>query len=491
MKKFALLGVIAAAGITSSLLAAPLTADALQATYLNPSATEWTGDFDIASATADNGESVITVAFVTENYEGPGFTAELVIGDSAFLDESHEAVQVTAVSPTGDAPSISETRTSGGATQAGTTDGVHVTRDVATGVFIFSIPAAHVTWTGPIGVSATIVRADGETAWFGITFGSKRAGVGFPERGATKTRTFLSVGRQTQVNGVQQTPIYVSVSPKSASGTVQVLEGDTVVASASASESVPQSASAPFGRITLGVPQKTAWGAHTYVARFVPDDAEIFAPSTSEPFTFTLISYAEATTTALSFSKASQAFGMGSAVVYVRVWEGEEGKLNYGWGTVTIFDGNTPLTTVPVEYGSAEYYLPNNLSEGEHLIRAAFTSKNAERQTNSASAAVPYLVTAAPSVTTTKVALSRATQKVGKKPAKVTVTVSGKAVGSVTIFDGKKKLKTVTLKGGKATYTLSKTLKKGKHTIKAVFTPTNVEAFKTSKSKSVKLTVKK
>ncbi|MDR1151645.1 MAG: Ig-like domain repeat protein [Bifidobacteriaceae bacterium] len=78
----------------------------------------------------------------------------------------------------------------------------------------------------------------------------------------------------------------------------------------------------------------------------------------------------------------------------------------------------------------------------------------------------------------------------GKTPVKVSATVksAGKnAKGKVAFFDGKKKLKTVTLKGGKVSYTLPAKLSVGSHKIKATFQPKSKNVKAVSKTKSVQV----
>jgi len=101
---------------------------------------------------------------------------------------------------------------------------------------------------------------------------------------------------------------------------------------------------------------------------------------------------------------------------------------------------------------------------------------------------------AATAVAATRVATAKASTKISLKASaksfhrgqtgpKVAVTVkkSGKpAKGKVTFYDGKKKIKTVKLKKGKATIRLKSNLKVGKHTIKAKYGKS---------SKSTKITV--
>lgn len=78
----------------------------------------------------------------------------------------------------------------------------------------------------------------------------------------------------------------------------------------------------------------------------------------------------------------------------------------------------------------------------------------------------------------------------GKDPVKVVATVKSggkKAKGKVTFYDGKKKLKTLTLKKGKATYKLPTNLKVGTHKIKAKFQPKSKKVKAVSKTKSVQV----
>jgi hypothetical protein len=100
-----------------------------------------------------------------------------------------------------------------------------------------------------------------------------------------------------------------------------------------------------------------------------------------------------------------------------------------------------------------------------------------------------------------KVSVSPTTQKYKKTSAKVKIRVTKEAEGKVTIYDGKKKLKTIKVnyrgfvnsfsaKG--SYYSLSKKLKKGTHKIKVVYAPTGdfKKFYKTQTSKVFKVKVK-
>lgn len=90
---------------------------------------------------------------------------------------------------------------------------------------------------------------------------------------------------------------------------------------------------------------------------------------------------------------------------------------------------------------------------------------------------VPSAQSPHPAANTTITAkLSATSQKVGGKPAKLTIRVNGggSPSGTVTIIDGRRKLRTLAVRAHRATtYTLPRKLKAGLHKITIKFTPTN------------------
>ena len=243
--------------------------------------------------------------------------------------------------------------------------------------------------------------------------------------------------------------------------------------------------------ITASVPaSKIGWNTPVYVTAVLQDNNgdSAFAAKQISPDILGLGPVAKGpalTATAVALTSPTQVYGSTPAVLVASV-----SPANVP-GKVELVEGATVVSTAVVTNGTAVVVLPTSAPSGVHNYFARFVPNDAEIFASSVWGPFPFTVTSVAKATKTTVTLSKKSQKFKKGPAKVKVVVTEKAVGTVTIFDGKKKLKTVTLKGGKATYTLSKTLKKGKHTIKAVFTPANVESFKASTSKSVKLTVKK
>src|SRR5690606_34663948 len=112
---------------------------------------------------------------------------------------------------------------------------------------------------------------------------------------------------------------------------------------------------------------------------------------------------------------------------------------------------------------------------GSHTFTAAFTPGDA-RVAGSSSAAVTVAVVAAPVVevqSSVTLKASRAKQAFkGKKTAVLTATVTApgaSTAGRVVFKDGSKTLGTVAVAGGKATLTVKKNLKVGKHALTAQF----------------------
>jgi hypothetical protein len=190
------------------------------------------------------------------------------------------------------------------------------------------------------------------------------------------------------------------------------------------------------------------------------------------------------TTTSLSLSGATQLRGGTPLVASATVSRNAVGSVQFTENGVLLGSG-------AVVNGIAAFALPTTLSSGVHSIQATFLPAAGVKYQASTSAPTSFTVISNAAATTTKISLSKKTQKYKKRASKLTVTVSAKATGKVAIYDGKKKINTLKVSAGKAKYTLSKKLKKGTHVLKAVFTPTDAEAYVPSTSKKVKLKVTK
>ncbi|WP_019143868.1 Ig-like domain-containing protein [Aeromicrobium massiliense] len=190
---------------------------------------------------------------------------------------------------------------------------------------------------------------------------------------------------------------------------------------------------------------------------------------------------ADPTSTTLGLSASRQVYGQTRPTVLTA-------KVPAGvTGSVTFRDGARTLGVVKQAGGTARLTLPRTLLAGTHTLTATFVPT--DRTRHSTSTAATWL-TVSPHATTTAVRLSKAKQRLrGSKPARATITVSGRAPGTVTVYDGRRKLRTVRLSAGRATYTLPRTLKVGRHSIKAVYRPATTGTYAASTSSTVRLTV--
>ncbi|CAN5204829.1 hypothetical protein BH11ACT2_BH11ACT2_00960 [soil metagenome] len=158
-------------------------------------------------------------------------------------------------------------------------------------------------------------------------------------------------------------------------------------------------------------------------------------------------------------------------------------------GTVEIFDGATSVGTVSTTEAMSAFAvpIPTTLAVRKHTLHAVFTPTTSRFAIGS-SASVTLRVLAA---TKTTVKLSRSQQRFKHTRVTARVTVSGKHAGKVRLFDGKHKVKTLTLHRGTATYRFSATLATRRHVITAVYLPKNATTFARSTSAKKVLTVVK
>jgi len=189
------------------------------------------------------------------------------------------------------------------------------------------------------------------------------------------------------------------------------------------------------------------------------------------------------TTTALALSWPSQGYNSTPAYAKATVTPADAA------GTVQFFDGPVLLGSTPVTAGFAYFAIPTETRTGIHSITAAFVPAVAGGYQASRSAPTELEVVSTAEALKTTITLSKSTQKYRKKASKLTVRVEFEAEGSVIIKDGKKTLASVDLTRGKATYTFSKKLKKGTHSITATFVPDDHEEYRRSTSTAKKLKV--
>jgi hypothetical protein len=239
--------------------------------------------------------------------------------------------------------------------------------------------------------------------------------------------------------------------------------GDTATLSATVSPAVPGTVQFKDGATALGaavaVDEGSAstttvvstGGAHTYSAVFTPTDAETYAGSTGTA----AVTVAKASSSVTATWPAAATYGT-SASVKVKV----TAAAGTPTGAVTIKDGATTVGSGTLSGGVATVKLgATALKPGSHSLTAVYAGN----------ASVAAGSSAAGGLKVAKAVGKLANKLAGKTKLTVTATAVGTVpTGKVTVFDGKKKIATGTLKGGKAVITLPK-LKKGTHKIHATY----------------------
>jgi hypothetical protein len=189
------------------------------------------------------------------------------------------------------------------------------------------------------------------------------------------------------------------------------------------------------------------------------------------------------TSTSATLTSPTQVHNSTPATVLVSV------NPTHGSGAIDIMDGSRVVATESYNGFDVSINLPKTLAYGTHTLVARYRSASPASYGDSASAPLSLAVLSGGTRTKTTLSISKGTQHYKKAAARVKVTVTHKPAGKVTIYDGTKRLKTLTLKRGTVTYTLSRKLAKGKHKLHVEFTPTHIDSYAPSISKSHTLKV--
>ncbi|MGA2529219.1 MAG: Ig-like domain-containing protein [Acidimicrobiales bacterium] len=278
------------------------------------------------------------------------------------------------------------------------------------------------------------------------------------------TTTTLSVSPSATASYGATVTLSANVSPTAAAGSVQFLDGSSVLKTVALSSGV-----ASYSTNAL------AGGVHQLSATFVPTDSSSYAGSSSSAQALKIS--AQATT--ISLSVPSSAYH--GTVVKLSA------KLspNTAVGAVHFLDGSKVLKSVSVSSGKASYST-GTLSDGAHKVSAAFVPTDSANYAGSKSSLHSLKISAHPTATSLKVSASTSTK--GTKLI-LTAQESPAVAGSVRFYDGKKGLATVKVSKGVARYSTT-SLSVGSHSLKATFIPSSQAGDAPSTSKVVKVTVK-
>ncbi len=297
------------------------------------------------------------------------------LGDAAFPDSGLLAVSITTVTPddSGSMPATAGIFPTGatGTWRYAPVSGHAITEnfiassDLAPGTYSLAVGCGH-------GTANISIETDGtslEMAWatFTVAAGGAWTFESVSPSGPSDTSTSLSV----DVNGTTASAT-ADVTPGDASGTIQFLDGGTVVATE------PFSGSAVDDSVSVA-----AAGVHSLTAKFVPTVSDDFNTSTSSGFTV------NTTTTTLATPTLSDGKVQLAATVKV-------GGTDADGGTVQFKDGTANLgTPQAVSGGQASYAGTTALSVGDHGFTASYVPPAATSTTaftGSASAAQPLTV---------------------------------------------------------------------------------------------------
>jgi hypothetical protein len=213
------------------------------------------------------------------------------------------------------------------------------------------------------------------------------------------------------------------------------------------------------------------------------DSADILITGSGDSATWS-VAYTQAaatsTTTTLTVSPSSSAFHGATVKLSATV------SPSNAAGSVKFLDGSKKIATVKVKAGKASFST-TSLSDATHKLKATFTPTDATAFAASTSSVQSLIVKAYSTSVTLKA--SKSSIKLGKKLT-LTVKETPAVAGKAKIYDGSKKIATVTVKNGKAPFATTK-LKAGKHSLKAKFSATDSQSYSGSTSKAVMVTVKK
>jgi hypothetical protein len=209
-------------------------------------------------------------------------------------------------------------------------------------------------------------------------------------------------------------------------------------------------------------------GDHTVTATFT-SNAGLFASSSGTLAGGQSITEAPgsiSTTTALSANVSSAVFGQ--AVTFTAIVSAQAAGSPSPTGSVSFLDGSTVLGGATLNGGEAQF-TTTSLGLGSHSIQAVFGANGVDKGSQSAAADLSVRPDGSAIVVTPS-----ADPSPPGRPVTLTAVVSSAApgggipTGTVTYYNGKKALGTVTLNGGVATLTTKK-LTLGTHAITVIY----------------------
>ena len=282
------------------------------------------------------------------------------------------------------------------------------------------------------------------------------------------TTTVLGVTPGGPVNVGATETLTATVTPSSATGTVQFRDGDTTIGS-------PVQVSGGTAQTTTTLPE----GTHSVTAQFLSADTTTFANSTSAAVSYLVKPAPQATQTTIIVTPGGPVSFGTSVTIDATVSPSAAGIVNF-------LDGVTTLGTQPVSGGTASLSTLA-LGGGSHSLKATFVPTDPTDFVGSSSDPTALSVTAVE--TTTSLAVTPAGPVGAGQEVTLTATVTPSvAGGSVQFKNGATVLGSANVSGGTATLKTT-ALPTGTASLTASFTPTASADYGASGSDAVTLDV--
>ena len=282
---------------------------------------------------------------------------------------------------------------------------------------------------------------------------------------AQTTSTVLAVTPASPVNHGTMVDLTATLTPTSAAGTVQFMDGGTALGGAV----TVSGGLAQLGTAALAV------GSHTLSAVFTPTSTSSYLGSSSNSASLEVDTPpAGATTTTLHVVPAGPVV-QGTSVTLTATIDQTTAS-----GTVQFMDGASTLGSPVAVSGGTAHLTTSGLTAGSQDLSAVFTSSDTTVFLNSTSATVTLVVNPPPTVTTTTLQGTPGTVETNISVSLAATVSPSTAAGTVQFRDGTSDLGSpVTVVGGAASATTSFT-STGTHDLSAVFTPTTSADFAAS-----------
>ena len=156
-------------------------------------------------------------------------------------------------------------------------------------------------------------------------------------------------------------------APITATATVTGVDGTAAASLEGVTPTLTYYAGSGTSGTDLGAAAPSAVGTYTVVASF-PGSAD-YAPTQSAPATFVIAPVITRSTAAVALTSSASTAVFGQAVTFVATVSSSAGTTG---GTVTFFDGTTPLATVTLNGSGQATLSVNSLALGSHAITATY-----------------------------------------------------------------------------------------------------------------------